>query len=159
MGRTRPTFSLPEVIDFRGDYGPETPLATIYDGDLDYENPFAWRIEYRCVYAGGEIGRELQGRAMSATTEQEAILRLQKRLMGWVCKVLIYHVRPPASAEERDAIRRDNEELERIKRGERERRQPGHLGRGGDPSERHPDARRSGTVPLDDVRRAVPAGV
>jgi len=154
MNHRRPALSLPSVIDCRSEYDATPRLLLVSGGDLDWDNPYAWRIEYRCMYDGGVLDERLPGRAMAGTTESQAMIRLQKLLMGFgVLRVLVYHVRCPMTGDEVQWVKEENDELQRERAG------PGYLGRGVDSPGRHSDAGRAGPMPRQNVRRPLSVGM
>lgn len=100
--------NLPNVVDCRSQDAGE--LAEICPGEFDWENPYAWRIEYRAVYQDGREDSRLKGRAMGGATERIAIIRLRKLLAGFgVIEIRITHVRPPATLNQIHRIKEVNE--------------------------------------------------
>jgi len=109
--------SLPEVVDCRARRDEAPGYAELVAGDLEWDNPYAWGIEYQAVYEEGVVDSCLKLRAMRGTTEAEAIYRLQKLLAGFgVLRILLWHVRPPMAVGRIEDLRRLNEALERTKR-------------------------------------------
>lgn len=168
--------TLPEVIDMRAHAGNMTQLAEVSaGGDCDFENPYAWRIEYQCRYAEGVLDDRLHGRAMMGDGLSAALARLQRLLAGFgATSVLVWHVRRPATAAEIAGVREINDELERAKTVERavrdedgngsradrqERAGSGRLGRGVDEPAGHPRPGRAGALRPEGRRRAVPGAV
>jgi len=105
--------SPPSIIDRRSEY-VEGPLVAPSPGELDWGNPYAWAIEYQCVYDGGALDDAIHGRAMGGASLEEALIRLQRLLAGFgVLRIMLWHVRAPMSSEQMAAVAEANRELER----------------------------------------------
>jgi len=157
------SLSLPEVVDCRSRRDEAPKYAELLAGDLDWDNPYAWRLEYQAVYDGGVLDSCLKLRAMRGATEVEAIYRLQKLLSGFgVVRVLLWAVRRPMTPAEIEDLRRLNEGVERVKhvgecveRGS-QRPEPGPLGRAADEPAGGPAAQLAGLVHSQGAGRGVP---
>jgi len=114
--RRLPCISLPQIVDRRRDFRDDLPLAELSPGEFAWENPYAWRIEYRCHYEAGQIDGRLRGRAMGGRTERDALIRLQKLLGGFsVITIELWHIRPPMTLRQIEYVADLNRQLERIK--------------------------------------------
>ena len=114
MGQLRRrAYSLPSVIDGRAYYGEVSELPEPLAGDFEWENPYAWRIEYQALYEDYVMDSRIKGRAMAGNTAEAAILRLQKLLVGFgVIRVVIWHIRGPRTEREAREIAELNRRLD-----------------------------------------------
>lgn len=151
--RSIPASSLPPVLDCRAHRADAPAFGQLCPGDLEWDNPYAWRIEYQAVYEDDILDSCLKLRAMRGASETEAMYRLQKLLAGFgVVRIVLWHVGRPMTASQIEELRQLNLRLERIKRVERyvteqsQRAGPGYLGRTGDASGGHSGARRQGAL-------------
>lgn len=80
--------------------------------ELSGENPRAWRIWHRCVYASGLFDRICRVSDFAADSREEAIEALRERMTGFdVERVIVFRVDRPQTTEEIEQIHQINAAL------------------------------------------------